>query len=287
MPRSECNGPYEARARVREVLRAGADVIKIATTGGVSSPKIDPRQQIFTKEEVEAIVDEAHMAGVPVACHAVGGPGVLMAVRAGVDTIEHGGWLDDECVAEMARRGTWYVPTFAVYLWHGTIGPEFKQVRARAMREHHLRSFARAREAGVRIAAGTDIGGYGYGENALELELLVQAGLTPAQAIETATRRSAECMGLDRELGTLEPGKEADLLVIDGDPLRDVGVVRQRAGQLRPASCADHRTSAARVDCAARAWDRLTPSECGRNARRRRGRADPDRDVPVLAGCVG
>jgi imidazolonepropionase-like amidohydrolase len=228
MPRSECNDPYQARARVREVLRAGADVIKIATTGGVSSPKIDPRRQIFTKEEVEAIVDEAHMAGVPVACHAVGGPGVLMAVRAGVDTIEHGGWLDEECVAEMARRGTWYVPTFAVYLWHGTIGPEFKQVRARAMREHHLRSFARAREAGVRIAAGTDIGGYGYGENALELELLVEAGMTPAQAIETATRRSAECMGLDRELGTLEPGKEADLLVVDGDPLREVGVVRQR-----------------------------------------------------------
>jgi imidazolonepropionase-like amidohydrolase len=228
MPEPGCNGPYEARAKVREVLRAGADCIKIATTGGVSSAKVDPRRQLFSREEVEAIVDEAHMAGVPVACHAVGGPGVLMAVRAGVDTIEHGGWLDDECVAEMARRGTWYVPTFAVYLWHGTIGPEFKQVRARAMREHHLGSFARAREAGVRIAAGTDIGGYGYGENALELELLVQAGLTPAQAIETATRRSAECMGLDRELGTLEPGKEADLLVVDDDPLQDIGVVRQR-----------------------------------------------------------
>jgi imidazolonepropionase-like amidohydrolase len=228
LPRPECNGPYEARARVREVLRAGGDVVKIATTGGVSSAKVDPRRQLFTREEVEAIVDEAHMAGVPVTCHALGGPGLLMAVRAGVDTIEHGGWLDEEVVAEMARRGTWYVPTFAVYRWHGTIGPPFKQVRARAMREDHLRSFARARQAGVRIAMGTDIGGYGYGDNALELELLVEAGLTPAEAIEVSTRRSAECMRLDRELGTIEAGKRADLLVVDGDPLADITILRRR-----------------------------------------------------------
>ena len=228
LPSPECNGPDAARAKVREVLRAGADVIKIASTGGVSSARVDPRRQIFTREEVEAIVDEAHMAGVQVACHAVGGPGVLMAVRAGVDTIEHGGYLDDETVAEMVRRGTWYVPTFAVYRWHGTIGPEFKQVRARAMREHHLRSFELAMRAGVRIAAGTDIGGYGYGDNALELELLVEAGMSPMQAIETATRRSAECMRLQDTVGTLEVGREADLLAVDGDPLEEIGLLRQR-----------------------------------------------------------
>jgi imidazolonepropionase-like amidohydrolase len=228
LPAPGCNGPYEARAKVREVLRAGADVIKIATTGGVSSPKVDPRRQLFTREEVEAIVDEAHLAGVPVTCHALGGPGLLMAVQAGVDTIEHGGWLDDEVVAEMARRGTWYVPTFAVYRWHGTIGPEFKQRRAQGMRQDHLASFARARAAGVRIAMGTDIGGYGYGDTAIELELLVEAGLTPAEAIEVSTRRSAECMGLDAEIGTLEAGKQADLLVVDGDPLADIGMLRKR-----------------------------------------------------------
>lgn len=228
LPAPGCNGPYEARAKVREVLRAGADVIKIATTGGVSSPKVDPRRQLFTREEVEAIVDEAHMAGVPVVCHALGGPGLLMAVQAGVDTIEHGGWLTEEVVAEMARRGTWYVPTFAVYRWHGTIGPEFKQVRARGMREDHLRSFALARRAGVRIAMGTDIGGYGYGDTALELELLVEAGLSPAEAIEVSTRRSAECMRLDGEIGTLEVGKRADLLVVDGDPLQDISILRKR-----------------------------------------------------------
>src|SRR6266536_3557685 len=228
MPQPGCNGPYEARAKVREVLRAGADCIKIATTGGVSSAKVDPRRQLFTREEVEAIVDEAHLAGVPVTCHALGGPGLLMAVQAGVDTIEHGGWLDEATVAEMAERGTWYVPTFAVYRWHGTIGPEFKQVRARGMRQDHLQSFARARAAGVRIAMGTDIGGYGYGDTALELELLVEAGLTPAEAIEVSTRRSAECMGLDAEIGTLEAGKRADLLVVDGDPLTDVSMLRRR-----------------------------------------------------------
>jgi imidazolonepropionase-like amidohydrolase len=228
LPLPACNGPYEARAKVREVLRAGADLVKIATTGGVSSPKVDPRRQLFTREEVEAIVDEAHMAGVTVTCHALGGPGLLMAVQAGVDCIEHGGWLDDEVVAEMARRGTWYVPTFAVYRWHGTIGPEFKQVRARAMREAHLASFARARAAGVRIAMGTDIGGYGYGDTALELELLVEAGLTAAEAIQTSTLRSAECLRLDGEVGTIEPGKRADLLVVAGDPLADITILRKR-----------------------------------------------------------
>jgi imidazolonepropionase-like amidohydrolase len=227
MPTPECNGPYGARAKVREVLRQGADAIKIATSGGVSSPKIGPRRPIFTREEVEAIVDEAHMAGVPVACHALGGPGLLMAVRAGVDTIEHGGWLDDEAAAEMARRGTWYVPTFAVYRAHSTLGPAFKQERARAMREHHLQSFGRAMRAGVRVAMGTDDGNYGYGDTALETVLLVEAGMTPAQAIEASTRRAAECLRLEREVGTLEAGKEADLIVLDADPLGDIGVLRE------------------------------------------------------------
>ena len=168
------------------------------------------------------------MAGVQVICHALGGPGLLTAVAAGVDTIEHGGWLDEPSVVEMARRGTWYVPTFSVYRWHGTLGPPFKQARARGMRESHLRSFELARKAGVRVAMGTDAGGYGYGDTALELELLVEAGMSPAQAIETGTRRSAECMRMEPLVGTLEPGKEADLLVLAADPLQDVGVLRKR-----------------------------------------------------------
>ncbi len=227
IPRAEGDGPYAVRARVRELLRAGADVIKIATTGGVSSARIDPRRQVFTREEVETIVDEAHMAGVLVTCHSLGGPGLLLAVRAGVDTIEHGGWLDEETTREMAGRGTWYVPTFSVYHWHATLGPEFKQRRAREMAPHHLRSFQLALDAGVRIAMGTDVGGYGYGDTGLELELLVAAGLTPAKAIEVSTRRSAECLGLEDRLGTLEAGKEADLVVLEADPLEDIGVLRR------------------------------------------------------------
>ncbi len=228
VPVQECSGPYGCRAAVREVLRAGADVIKIATTGGVSSHRLDPRQQIFTREEVEAIVDEAHMAGVMVTCHATGGPGLLMAIRAGVDTIEHGPYLDEESVAEMARRGTWYVPTFAIYRWHEALGPEYKQVRARALCEHHQRSFAMVRKAGVRVAMGTDAGAYAPGDNMLELELLVENGMSPMEAIEASTRRAAECMRLERQLGTLEPGKQADLLVVDGDPLADISVLCRR-----------------------------------------------------------
>jgi imidazolonepropionase-like amidohydrolase len=228
MPNGVCDGPAEARARVREVLRAGADVIKIATTGGVSSAKIDPRRQIFSREEVEAIVDEAHMAGIQVCCHALGGPGLLMAVKAGVDTIEHGGWIDEEAADEMAARGTWYIPTFAVYRWHGTLGPAFKQQRAQAMWPAHRESFALARRKGVRIAMGTDGGGYGYGENAIELELLVEHGMTPAEAIEASTRLAAQCMGMQADVGTLEAGKQADLLVVDGDPLSDITVLRKR-----------------------------------------------------------
>lgn len=145
-----------------------------------------------------------------------------------MDTIEHGGWRDEQCVAEMAQRGTWYVPTFAIYRWHGTIGPEYKQVRARAMWEHHRRSFDLARQAGVRIATGTDAGSYGYAENALELELLVEAGLSPLEAIEVSTRRAAECMGIDKDTGTLQPGKQADLLVVDGDLQLDIRLLQRR-----------------------------------------------------------
>ena len=135
MPSPECTGPVEARAKVREVIRAGADFIKIAATGGVSSPRREPRQRLQTEEEILAIVDEAHAWGRPVICHAIGGPGLLMAVRAGVDTIEHGVWLDDEAIEEMARRGTWYVPTLSGYELHARQGPPLQRARAAEMVE--------------------------------------------------------------------------------------------------------------------------------------------------------
>src|SRR5262249_51113188 len=120
------------------------------------------------------------------------------------DTIEHGAWLDEETVAEMARRGTWYVPTFAIYRWHAERGTAFRQARARELIMPHRESFARARAAGVRIALGTDSGGYGHGETAVELAHMVEAGSSPAEAVAAGTARAAECLGLGAETGALE-----------------------------------------------------------------------------------
>jgi imidazolonepropionase-like amidohydrolase len=231
MPEPECDGPHAARAKVREVLRAGADVVKIAVSGGVSAPRLPARRPLFTPEEIAAVVDEAHRADAPVACHAVGGPNTLAAVRAGVDTIEHGAWLDDETVGEMARRGTWYVPTFAIYRWHAERGTALRQARARELIAPHRESFARALAAGVRIALGTDSGAYGHGETAVELAHMVEAGLSPAEAIVAGTGRAATCLGIDGETGTLAAGMAADVLVLERDPLRDISVAADPAAR--------------------------------------------------------
>jgi imidazolonepropionase-like amidohydrolase len=253
MPSPNCDGPDQARAKVREVLRAGADLIKIATTGGVSSPRIGPHQQVFTRAEVDAIVEEAHMAGVPVACHAHGGPGLAMAIRAGVDCIEHAAYLDDELAREMAGRGTWLVPTFTIVEFRRTRTSGAERAKAEAVHATHTRALEAAMRAGVRIALGTDTGAFGYGGNAQEFELLVQAGMPVDQAIQAGTRCAAECLGLGDQVGTLEPGKEADLLVVDGDPLVDPGVLRPserlvgvwKAGQLVAGRLTEPRPSTA------------------------------------------
>jgi imidazolonepropionase-like amidohydrolase len=228
MPTPECTGPVAARAKVREVIRAGADFIKIATTGGVSSYRREPRQQLFTEEEVTAIVDEAHAWGRPVACHALGGPGVLMAVRAGVDSIEHGVWLDDETIQEMATRGTWYVPTLSAYELHARHGPHLQKARATEIIESHMGSVQRALQAGVRVACGSDAGVYDH-QFALELELLVAAGMSAGQAIAAATSRAAECLGWQSEIGTLKPGMRADLVIVAGDPTQDIALLQDSA----------------------------------------------------------
>jgi imidazolonepropionase-like amidohydrolase len=231
MPGPECSGPDGARAKVREVIAAGADFIKLASTGGVSSPNLEPRQRLFSDAELQAIVDEAHAAGRRVACHALGGPGVLAAIRAGVDSIEHGVWLDDAAIDEMAARGTWYVPTLAAYELHRRQGPPLQRTRAEAMVPAHRDSVRRARSAGVRIACGSDGGVYGH-DLVLELELLVQAGLSPAEALVAATAGAAACLGWEDSLGSVVAGRRADLLVVNGDPSQDVSVLRA-AGTLR------------------------------------------------------
>ena len=228
MPDPDCTGADAARAKVREVVAAGADFVKVAATGGVASPRREPRQRLLSDLELEAIVDEAHRLGRRVACHALGGPALLAAIRAGVDSLEHGVWLDDEAIAEMARRGTWYVPTLAAYELHLRLGGPLQRERAVDIVPAHRESVRRAHAAGVRIACGSDGGVYGH-DVALELELLVGAGLSPSEAVAAATSRAAACLGWEDRIGLIRPGYAADLLVVDGDPTKDIGVLRDPA----------------------------------------------------------
>ena len=254
LPRSVGNGPDEVRDVVRTIVRAGADVIKTATTGGASSRAgHGPRDAAFSLEEMQALVAESHALGRRVMCHALGGPGLRTALAAGVDSIEHGGYLDEEpeLMAKMAAQGTFFVPTLTVYVYHReSVAPH---VRARAidLHPHHLASIRRALELGVPIAAGTDAGGHGHPKNALELRYLVEAGLTPMQALRAATQWAARCLGLERELGTLEKGRLADVVVVNGNPLDDVRVLLD-PGRIElvlkgGAVCADRRPSGART----------------------------------------
>jgi imidazolonepropionase-like amidohydrolase len=225
LPSGVTQGVESVRNTVRSMVRAGADVIKCATTGGASSRAgHGPRDRAFNAAEMTALVEEAHALGRRVMCHAVGGPGLRLAVEAGVDSIEHGCYLDEdpELLAMMAERGIFFVPTLTVYEYHRESAWVHVRERARALRTHHLESVRRAQALGVKVVAGTDAGGHGHPPNALELQHLVEAGLTPLQALHAATGRAAECLGLEREIGTIEKGKQADLIVVDGDPLADI-----------------------------------------------------------------
>ena len=231
LPPSVADGVEAVRTTVRTMVRAGADVIKCATTGGASSRAgHGPKDSEFSLEEMKALVDEAHSLGRRVMCHAVGGPGLRVAIEAGVDSIEHGCYLDEdrELIPMMAERNIFFVPTLTVYEYHReSIAPHVRE-RAHALRAHHLESVGQALAAGVTVVAGTDAGGHGHPNNALEIAHLVGAGMTPMQALQAATSRAAECLGLAGEIGTIEKGKWADLVLVEGDPLRDVTVLQDR-----------------------------------------------------------
>jgi imidazolonepropionase-like amidohydrolase len=229
LPDGVANGVEGVRTAVRTMVRAGADVIKCATTGGASSrPGHGPKDPAFTLEEMRALVDEAHLLGRRVMCHALGGPGLRTAIEAGVDSIEHGCYLDEdpELIAMMAEKGIFFVPTFTVYVFHREVSPPHVRERGRDLQPHHIESLHRALEAGVKVGAGTDAGGHMHNINARELQYLVEAGMSPMQALQAATGWAAECLGLEREIGTIQPGKLADLVVVAGDPLQDITVLQ-------------------------------------------------------------
>jgi imidazolonepropionase-like amidohydrolase len=229
LPVSVCNGVDEVRQVVRKMVRAGADVIKTATTGGASSrPGHGPKDSAFNLGEMQALVEEAQALGRRVMCHALGGRGLDIAIEAGVNSIEHGSYLDENPrhLERMAERNIFFVPTLLVYEYHRKSPQPHVRERAQALVEHHVASIRRALEIGVKIVAGTDAGGHGHPANAGELECLVKSGMTPMQALQAATGWAAECLGQEEELGTLAPGKLADLIVVDGDPLADIEMLR-------------------------------------------------------------
>jgi len=224
MPDGLVDGPEAMRRKVRELVRAGADVIKVATSGGVLSPTDDPRHAHFRDDELAALVAEAAAAGRWVMAHAQAADGIKAAVRAGIRSIEHGIYLDDEAIGLMLDRGAWLVPTLVAprgvlaAAEAGMTIPDAARRKAVEVAEAHADSFRRAVAAGIKVAMGTDSGVTPHGRNLAELELMAKGGMTPAQVLAATTSSAAELLGRSGELGTLEPGKRADVVVVDGDP---------------------------------------------------------------------
>jgi imidazolonepropionase-like amidohydrolase len=228
-----CDGADACRRAVRLQMARGVDVIKIATTGGVNSRIGAGLGQQMFDDEVRAIVETARLYGKKVAVHAHGQDGVKVALAAGVDSIEHGTTLDDECLELFRKSGAYYVPTLSTvngYLERIAADPNAYSPAVRAKVDWRIRitgeSLRKAVPKGVKIAFGTDAGVSKHGRNGDEFELMVKYGMTPLQALEAATVNAADLLGLAADVGTLEPGRRADLIAVDGDPLRDVTILK-------------------------------------------------------------
>ncbi len=226
------DGPVEARRAAREQLDNGADWIKVYMT---HRSWIDRKgklvsQPTLTLEEIQAVVDEAHGWGRKVACHAYNGPGLRRALDGGCDSIEHGLELDDASIAQMVRQGTWLCPTMSVYYDHWALEGTPEGQRDRKRVAVHGSSLQRAFRAGVRIAFGTDVGGFPWTEPiAREFSRMVEFGMTPMAAIQAATSKAAEMLGMAGEIGVVAPGAYADVVAVSGDPLKDVRVLQSVA----------------------------------------------------------
>ena len=222
-PSGIVDGPEEMRKRVREIIRAGANVIKVCTSGGVLSPRDSPKHAHFRSDELAALMAEAVAAGLPVMAHAQATDGIKAAVRAGIRSIEHGIYLDDEAIAMMLDAGTWLVPTLSApasvldAAKNGVQFPDGVVAKAEAVIEAHNASFAAAAAAGVKVAMGTDSGVGPHGSNLGELALMAAGGMTPQDVLVATTSSAAELLGVDGDTGTLAPGKLADIVIVAGD----------------------------------------------------------------------
>jgi imidazolonepropionase-like amidohydrolase len=240
-PRNEsvyADGPWAVRRLVRAEIRLGVDLFKTSASGGAAGHKEELWWRNYTAEELSALVDEAHAVGKRVAVHSHTAEATKRALRAGVDTIEHGTELDEECLALFLETGAFLVPTISIRSERARAGRAAGQAPADVVRKYRGvaavgdKWFRRAAEAGVRVALGTDtyrsLRDY-WGQNAYELELMVDRGLSAEQALLAGTRNAAEALGAADRLGTLEPGRLADLLLVDGEPDRDVRILQDPA----------------------------------------------------------
>jgi imidazolonepropionase-like amidohydrolase len=221
------DGVDACRHKVRENIKFGADVIKLMATGGVMSKGDDPRHSQYTLEEMRAIVEEAHRMGRKVAAHAHGAEGILWAAQAGVDSVEHGSYMDEPALEMMRHKGTYLVPTLYLTDWMtenmvkaGATDFQVRKMReiVPVMRKNARKSFA----SGIKVAFGTDAGVYPHGLNAREFKVYVDLGMTPLRTIQTATVNAADLVGWSDRVGVLEPGHFADIIAVSGDPLKDI-----------------------------------------------------------------
>ena len=229
------SGPDEARKAVRQRYKDGSDLIKITATGGVLSLASSAENPQFTDAELKAIVETARDYGFRVAAHAHGAEGMKRAIRAGVNSIEHGTFMDDEAMDLMIKNGTWYVPTIIAGKWVTEKAkidgffPAIVRPKAAAVGPKIQATFAKAYKAGVKVAFGTDTGVSAHGDNAKEFAYMVEAGMPPMAAIQSATISAATLLGVEKDFGSVEKGKFADLVAVDGDPLKDITLLQKIA----------------------------------------------------------